>query len=114
MASASLLAGLAAHRLYHGVISHPCLASVQRVYLRQAKPNVAARPAMGYSRQGKYPNLRAMPRSLTMAHLNQEKCVACRADSPRVTDQEVAGLHPQVAEWELISEDGINLSLIHI
>ena len=43
-----------------------------------------------------------------MAQLNQEKCVACRADSPRVNDQEIAELHPQVAEWKLISEDGIS------
>ena len=42
-----------------------------------------------------------------MAALTQEKCVACRADSPRVTDQEIAELHPQVSEWKLITEGGI-------
>ena len=42
-----------------------------------------------------------------MAQLRQEKCVACRADSPHVTDQEIAELHPQVSDWKLISEDGI-------
>ena len=42
-----------------------------------------------------------------MAQLRQEKCVACRADSPHVTDQEIAELHPQVSDWKLISEEGI-------
>jgi 4a-hydroxytetrahydrobiopterin dehydratase len=34
-------------------------------------------------------------------------CVACRADAPTVTDNEIAELHPQVADWELVEEDGI-------
>jgi 4a-hydroxytetrahydrobiopterin dehydratase len=42
-----------------------------------------------------------------MLELLQEKCVACRADSPRVTDEEVAELHPRVAEWELTDENSI-------
>jgi 4a-hydroxytetrahydrobiopterin dehydratase len=42
-----------------------------------------------------------------MTNLNQEKCIACRRDSPSVTEEEVAGLHPQVPDWELISEDSI-------
>jgi 4a-hydroxytetrahydrobiopterin dehydratase len=36
-----------------------------------------------------------------------EKCVACRRDSPTVTDTEIAELHPQVPEWELVEEDGV-------
>jgi 4a-hydroxytetrahydrobiopterin dehydratase len=36
-----------------------------------------------------------------------EKCVACRRDSPTVTDTEIAGLHSQVPDWELVEEDGI-------
>ena len=39
--------------------------------------------------------------------LVKERCVACRADSPKVTGQEVAELHPQVSEWQLIEADGI-------
>jgi 4a-hydroxytetrahydrobiopterin dehydratase len=35
------------------------------------------------------------------------KCVACRRDAPTVTDAEIAELHPQVADWELVEEDGI-------
>ncbi len=42
-----------------------------------------------------------------MSSLTQERCVACRADAPVVTDQEVAGLHPQVPDWRLFVEDGI-------
>ncbi|MBI4490877.1 MAG: 4a-hydroxytetrahydrobiopterin dehydratase [Deltaproteobacteria bacterium] len=42
-----------------------------------------------------------------MMTLTQEKCVACRADAPHVTDQEIAELHPQVFEWRLITEEGI-------
>ena len=39
--------------------------------------------------------------------LTQEKCVACRRDSPRVTEEEIAELHPQVGDWELTDTDGI-------
>ncbi len=39
--------------------------------------------------------------------LVREKCVACRRDSPRVTDAEIRELHPQVPEWQLTEVDGI-------
>ena len=39
--------------------------------------------------------------------LAREKCVACRRDSPRVTESEIAELHPQVADWEITNADGI-------
>ena len=39
--------------------------------------------------------------------LTREKCVACRRDSPRVTDQETAELHPQVQDWQLTEVDAI-------
>ncbi len=42
-----------------------------------------------------------------MEQLNREKCVACRRDSPPVTDQESVELHQQVPDWDLITEDGI-------
>ena len=42
-----------------------------------------------------------------MAALVQEKCVACRADSPRCSDAEIAELHREVPEWELTEEAGI-------
>jgi 4a-hydroxytetrahydrobiopterin dehydratase len=34
--------------------------------------------------------------------LTQERCVACRRDAPRVTEAEIAELHPQVPEWQLV------------
>ena len=39
--------------------------------------------------------------------LRQERCVACRRDAPTVTEAEIAELQPEVAEWELVDEDGI-------
>ena len=39
--------------------------------------------------------------------LVKEKCVACRRDSPRVTDEEIAELHPLVPEWQLTEVDGV-------
>ena len=33
--------------------------------------------------------------------LAREKCVACRRDSPRVTPEDIADLHPIVTDWEL-------------
>ena len=35
------------------------------------------------------------------------KCVACRRDAPTVTDEEIAELHPQIPQWELVEIDGI-------
>ena len=40
-----------------------------------------------------------------MTKLGQERCVACRRDSPLVTDDEIAELRPVVSQWSLI-EDG--------
>ena len=42
-----------------------------------------------------------------MSELNQEKCVACRRDSPHVTQDEINQLLPQVSDWSLVDEDGI-------
>jgi 4a-hydroxytetrahydrobiopterin dehydratase len=39
--------------------------------------------------------------------LAQMKCVACRRDAPTVTEAEIAELRPQVADWELVEDDGI-------
>jgi 4a-hydroxytetrahydrobiopterin dehydratase len=39
--------------------------------------------------------------------LARQTCVACRRDSPTVTDAEITELHPQVAEWELADLDGV-------
>ena len=42
-----------------------------------------------------------------MEPLTQMTCVACRRDAPAVTDAEIAELHPQILEWELLEEGGI-------
>ena len=42
-----------------------------------------------------------------MESLAAAKCVACRAGAPTVTPDEVAELHPQVPEWELVEVDGV-------
>ena len=42
-----------------------------------------------------------------MNELYQERCVACRRDSPAVTAEEIGALHPTVAEWELRDAAGI-------
>ncbi|HXF97153.1 MAG TPA: 4a-hydroxytetrahydrobiopterin dehydratase [Gaiellaceae bacterium] len=41
------------------------------------------------------------------ATLAEERCVACRRDAPRVSEAEIAELHPQVPDWELVEEEGI-------
>ncbi|MBI2166260.1 MAG: 4a-hydroxytetrahydrobiopterin dehydratase [Chloroflexi bacterium] len=44
-----------------------------------------------------------------MTQLVREKCMACHADSPHVTAEEMAQLHPQVPEWQVIHEENRKL-----
>lgn len=39
--------------------------------------------------------------------LTEQTCVACNKDAPIVTDAEVAELHPQISEWQIIERDNI-------
>ena len=39
--------------------------------------------------------------------LRGETCTACRKDSPRVTDAEIAELKPYIPDWELNEVDGV-------
>ena len=39
--------------------------------------------------------------------LVRERCVACRKDSPKVTDEEISTLRPQIPEWHFTETDGI-------
>ena len=41
------------------------------------------------------------------SRLINEKCTACRADSPAVSDEELNSLLPLIANWEFIEENGI-------
>jgi 4a-hydroxytetrahydrobiopterin dehydratase len=42
-----------------------------------------------------------------MSQLTQEKCVACRRDSPHVTPQEAGELGREVPNWRLFTENEI-------
>ena len=42
-----------------------------------------------------------------MSTLSTERCVACRSDSPRVTEPEIAQLKPQIPDWRQVERDGI-------
>ena len=42
-----------------------------------------------------------------MTGLNNEKCEACRRDSPSVSEAEITELKPEVPDWELTQENGI-------
>ncbi len=37
-----------------------------------------------------------------MEELMRMKCVACRKDAPKVTEQEIAAFLPQVLEWNIV------------
>jgi len=43
-----------------------------------------------------------------MTNLSQLKCIACRGGDPMLTDAEVAELHPQVSDWQILEVDNIN------
>lgn len=42
-----------------------------------------------------------------MGALTEEKCDACRRDSPLVTEAEIRELKTQVPEWALVERDGV-------
>ncbi len=42
-----------------------------------------------------------------MGILTNEKCSACRRDSPRVTAEEIRELKPQIPQWTLLEREGI-------
>jgi 4a-hydroxytetrahydrobiopterin dehydratase len=39
--------------------------------------------------------------------LLSEKCVACRRDAPRVTEEEMVALRPLIPDWEMQDRDGV-------
>jgi 4a-hydroxytetrahydrobiopterin dehydratase len=43
----------------------------------------------------------------TMPSLSEMKCTACRGGEPTLTDAEIAELHPQVPDWQVVERDGI-------
>ena len=42
-----------------------------------------------------------------MAELSKQKCEACRADAPKITDEELRELMPVIPDWEIILVDGV-------
>jgi len=42
-----------------------------------------------------------------ISSLTSERCVACRRDSPEVTQSEIEEFTPQVPDWELVAPNGI-------
>ncbi len=42
-----------------------------------------------------------------MSELTQQSCEACRADAPRVADEQMPELLAQVPEWMLVDSDGV-------
>ncbi len=42
-----------------------------------------------------------------MSGLEKQQCVACRADAPRVSDEELAELIRQIPDWTPVVRDGI-------
>jgi len=42
-----------------------------------------------------------------MTELELRHCAACRADAPRVTEEELNELKPQIPEWDLVEVDGL-------
>ena len=42
-----------------------------------------------------------------MEALTAMKCVACRADSPKVTEAEIAEFKPQIPAWQTVEREGI-------
>lgn len=42
-----------------------------------------------------------------MSELARETCEACKAGAPKVTDDERRELKPQIPDWELIEEEGV-------
>lgn len=42
-----------------------------------------------------------------METLTAQKCTACHKDAPRVTEEEVAELKPQIPDWNMTEVEGI-------
>jgi len=42
-----------------------------------------------------------------MTQLSQQECEACRADAPRISDEELRELMPNIPDWEVVVVDGI-------
>src|SRR5712692_4274878 len=54
------------------------------------------------------PGTEDAPRKVrAMSTLSAERCVACRRDSPRVTEAEIAELRREIPDWQLLERERI-------
>lgn len=44
----------------------------------------------------------------TTAELAQQKCTACCKSSPRITEEEIIKLKPQIPDWKLVEREGVS------
>ena len=42
-----------------------------------------------------------------MDALNQQNCEACRADAPKISDEDLKALMPQIPDWSVVVIDGV-------
>ena len=42
-----------------------------------------------------------------MSNLSQQECEACRADAPKISDEELRELMPKIPDWEVVVVDDI-------
>lgn len=42
-----------------------------------------------------------------MVELSKQKCEACRADAPQISDDELRELMPKIPDWETVVVDGV-------
>jgi 4a-hydroxytetrahydrobiopterin dehydratase len=63
------------------------------------------RPTIGLEVQ--FEDLQSNKKEENMSELSEMRCTACRGDEPTLTDAEIAQMHPQVPEWQVIQREGI-------
>jgi 4a-hydroxytetrahydrobiopterin dehydratase len=42
-----------------------------------------------------------------MVNLSKETCEACRADAPRISDEDLKTLMPKIPDWNVVVVDGV-------
>ena len=42
-----------------------------------------------------------------MSQLSESSCIPCRGNEPALTQTEIAGLRPELPDWSLVEEDGV-------
>jgi 4a-hydroxytetrahydrobiopterin dehydratase len=63
------------------------------------------RPTIGLEVQ--FEDLQSNKKEENMSELSEMRCTACRGDEPTLTDAEIAQMHPQVPEWQVVQREGI-------